>query len=137
MNPAKKLSPEKETDIVILKFNGGDIRVSLNETETAKKLLEILPVKSRVNTWGDEIYFEIPLGAGPENGIEIVDIGTVAFWPPGNALCIFFGLTPASETDKPQAASPVNVIGDLVNKNDIEYLKTIRSGDTVTVDRIK
>ncbi|MGZ5511731.1 MAG: cyclophilin-like fold protein, partial [Nitrososphaeraceae archaeon] len=59
-----------------------DIKVQLNETKTAKELFGILPINSNVNRWGDEIYFSIPLKANIENGIEEVDIGTVAFWPP-------------------------------------------------------
>jgi hypothetical protein len=108
-----------------------DIIVQLNETKTAKELLGILPISSNVNTWGDEIYFSIPLKADIENGIEEVDIGTVAFWPPGSALCIFFGKTPASQGNKPQAASPVTIIGNIVNTEVIKELKKVRSGEKI------
>ncbi len=108
-----------------------DIKVQLNETKTAKELLEILPISSNVNTWGDEIYFSIPLKADIENGIEEVDIGTVAFWPPGSALCIFFGKTPASQGNKPQAASPITVIGNIINIEIIRELKKVRSGEKI------
>ena len=108
-----------------------DIKVQLNETKTAKELLGILPISSNVNRWGDEIYFSIPLKANIENGIEEVDIGTVAFWPPGSALCIFFGRTPASQGDKPQAASPVTVIGNIINIGVIKELKKVRNGEKI------
>ena len=108
-----------------------DIKVQLNETKTAKELLEILPISSNVNTWGDEIYFSIPLKADIENGIEEVDIGTVAFWPPGSALCTFFGKTPASQGNKPQAASPITVIGNIINIEIIRELKKVRSGEKI------
>jgi hypothetical protein len=108
-----------------------DIKVQLNETKTAKELFEILPISSNVNTWGDEIYFSIPLKADIENGIEEVDIGTVAFWPPGSALCIFFGKTPASQGNKPQAASPVTIIGNIVNTEIIKELKKVKSGEKI------
>ena len=108
-----------------------DIKVQLNETKTAKELLEILPISSNVNTWGDEIYFSIPLKADIENGIEEVDIGAVAFWPPGSALCIFFGKTPASQGNKPQAASPITVIGNIINIEIIRELKKVRSGEKI------
>jgi len=108
-----------------------DIKVQLNETKTAKELLGILPISSNVNRWGDEIYFSIPLKADIENGIEEVDIGTVAFWPPGSALCIFFGKTPASQGDKPQAASPVTVIGNIINIEVIKELKKVRNGEKI------
>ena len=108
-----------------------DIKVQLNETKTAKELFGILPITSNVNRWGNEIYFSIPLKANIENGVEEVDIGTVAFWPPGSALCIFFGKTPASQSDKPQAASPVTIIGNIVNIGIIKELKEIRNGEKI------
>ena len=108
-----------------------DIKVQLNETKTAKELLGMLPISSSVNRWGDEIYFSIPLKANIENGVEEVNIGTVAFWPPGSALCIFFGKTPASQGDKPQAASPVTVIGNIINIEIIKELKKVRNGEKI------
>jgi hypothetical protein len=108
-----------------------DIKVQLNDTKTAKELLGILPISSNVNRWGDEIYFSIPLKENIENGIEEVDIGTVAFWPPGSALCIFFGKTPASQGDKPQAASPVTIIGNIINIEIIKELKKVRNGEKI------
>jgi uncharacterized protein len=108
-----------------------DIKVQLNETKTAKEFFGILPINSNVNTWGDEIYFSIPLKADIENGIEEVDIGTIAFWPPGSALCIFFGKTPASQGNKPQAASPVTVIGTIVNTEVIMELKKVKNGEKI------
>jgi uncharacterized protein len=108
-----------------------DIKVQLNETKTAKELFGILPFSSNANTWGDEIYFSIPLKADIENGVEEVDIGTVAFWPPGSALCIFFGRTPVSQGNKPQAASPVTIIGNIINTDIIKELKKVRSGEKI------
>jgi uncharacterized protein len=108
-----------------------DIKVQLNETKTAKEFFEILPISSNVNVWGNEIYFSIPLKADIENGIEEVDIGTIAFWPPGSALCIFFGKTPASRGNKPQAASPVTIIGSIINTEIIKELKKVRSGEKI------
>jgi uncharacterized protein len=119
---------KKKINILVGKF---DIKVELNETKTARELLGILPISSNVNRWGDEIYFSIPLKADIENGVEEVDIGTVAFWPPGNALCIFFGKTPVSRGDKPQAASPVTIIGNIVNIEIIKQLKEIRDGEKI------
>ena len=108
-----------------------DIKVQLNDTKTAKELFAILPISSNVSRWGDEIYFSIPLKADIENGVEEVDIGTVAFWPPGSALCIFFGKTPASQGDKPQAASPVTVIGNIINIEIIKEFKKVRDGEKI------
>jgi len=93
---------ENKIDIITKRYK---FKVELNNSKTSKKMLEILPVKSNVNKWGNEIYFSIPMEAELENGIEVLDIGVVAFWPPGSAFCIFFGKTPASTGEKPQAAS--------------------------------
>jgi len=109
-----------------------DIKVQLNETKTAKEFFEILPISSNVNVWGDEIYFSIPLKADIENGIEEVDIGTIAFWPPGSAICIFFGKTPASQGNKPQAASPVTIIGNIINTEIIKELKKVRNREKIS-----
>jgi uncharacterized protein len=65
--------------------------------------------------------------------VEVVEIGTVAFWPPGSALCIFFGRTPASISDKPQAASPVTVIGSVIDEESIKNLKGIKDGEEVKI----
>jgi len=108
-----------------------DIKVQLNETKTAKELFGILPISSNVNRWGDEIYFSIPLKADIEDGIEEVDVGTVAFWPPGSALCIFFGKTPASQSDKPQAANNVKIIDNIIDIEIIKELKKVRNGEKI------
>ena len=107
-------------------------RAKLNSSLSSEKLTGILPVKSVVNRWGDEIYFSIPLEVEIENGKESMEIGDIAFWPPGNAFCIFFGKTPASTDDKPRAASPVTVLGKLT---DIEpdILRKVRSGETIEI----
>jgi uncharacterized protein len=132
--PAKESSTQKIINISTGKFN---IQVKLNETQTAKKLIEALPVSSTVNRWGDEIYFSIPVQAAIENSVGEVDVGTVAFWPPGSALCIFFGPTPASSSDRPRAASPVNIIGKIAGYKDIEgiieKLREAKSGEEIKV----
>lgn len=126
----KKDEIENIISIVTEKFT---IKAKLNDTKTAKKLLKILPAYSRVNKWGDEIYFSIPMKMEIENGVEVVEVGTVAFWPPGSALCIFFGKTPASISDKPQAASSVTVIGSVIGEESIKSLKAIKDGEEVQV----
>ena len=93
----------KKIEIV---FNGSIIEAMLNDLETSKKLIKILPIKSVVNLWGSEIYFEVPIEADLENGKELMEIGNIAFWPPGNSLCIFFGPTPVGDGTQPRAISP-------------------------------
>lgn len=108
-------------------------KVKLNNSKTSQKILGILPVTSYLNTWGNEIYFSIPMEAELENGVETLDIGTVAFWPPGSSLCIFFGKTPASAGEKPQAASPVTVVGSIEDKKSLPGLKKVKSGEKIEI----
>ncbi|GAH24031.1 unnamed protein product [marine sediment metagenome] len=105
--------------------------VELNDSKTSQEIIKKLPIVSRSNIWGDEIYFQIPVHSELENGIEILDTGSVAYWPPGNAFCIFFGKTPASTGDKPQAASPVTVIGKIIDNKSLPDLKKISNGDII------
>ena len=91
------------------------LEAELNDTATAAKIGEALPIRTPFNTWGDEIYFSIPVDAELDDSAqEVVEIGDLGYWPPGNAFCIFFGLTPVSEPGKIMPASAVNVIGKVV-----------------------
>lgn len=98
--------------------------VELNETKIAKAVYNALPIEAEGNFWGNEIYFEIPIKMGNEKPTEDLKVGDLAYWPPGNALCIFYGKTPASINEKPKPASPVTIIGEI--KGDLEKLKSIR-----------
>jgi len=105
----------------------------LNDTKTADAIWEALPIEARANTWGDEIYFSIPVRLGEENAQEVVEMGDLGYWPPGNAFCIFFGPTPASRGDEIRPASPVNVFGKL--EGDPAVFKKVRSGEKVRVEK--
>ena len=120
----------KKIAITIEDFKVG---ASLDDSETAKKIWEALPIKSRVNTWGDEIYFSIPVNVGLENAKEVVSEGDLGYWPPGNAFCIFFGLTPASQGDEIRPASPVNIFGKVIG--DSKVFKKISSGAKIIIEK--
>ena len=91
------------------------LEAELNDTATAAKIGAALPVRTSFNTWGDEIYFSIPVDAELDDSAqEVVDVGDLGYWPPGSAFCIFFGLTPVSEPGRIMPASAVNVIGKVV-----------------------
>jgi hypothetical protein len=91
------------------------IEAELNDTPTAKKIAAALPIRTSFNTWGDEIYFAIPVDAElDDNAQEVVEIGDLGYWPTGNAFCIFFGQTPVSQPGKIMPASAVNLIGKVV-----------------------
>jgi uncharacterized protein len=108
-----------------------ELEAWLNETKTANKVFEALPITSTMNTWGDEIYFTIPVAAVPEDAREVVNLGDIAYWPPGKAMCIFFGKTPVSKGDEIRPASPVNIIGKL--EGDYKSLKKVKDGEEITI----
>jgi hypothetical protein len=112
-----------------------DLKVdaSLNESETAQKIWKNLPIEGSVNTWGAEIYFSIPVNVGLENAKAVVSEGDLAYWPPGNAFCIFFGLTPASQGDEIRPASPVNIFGKVIG--DPKVFKKVSSGAKIIVEK--
>jgi hypothetical protein len=108
------------------------VEAEMLDTPTAKKILEVLPLESSANVWGDEIYFDIPLNIElePEAGAD-VEIGDLAYWPAGPAFCIFFGPTPVSKEDQPRAYSPVNVFGRIIGN--AKQFKGVSSGAVVKV----
>ena len=96
----------------------------LNDTPTAKKIAGVLPLSSHFNTWGDEIYFTIPVESELDpDAVEEVQLGDLGYWPTGRAFCIFFGPTPLSRDGKIIPASAVNVIGHVTD--DAKRLKGV------------
>jgi len=120
-----------------IKITAGDVSIEaeLNDSKTANLIWEALPIRESGSTWGDEIYFSIPVRAKSENPKEVVEFGDIAYWPPGTAFCIFFGPTPASRGNEIRPASVVNVVGKLLgNPKDF---KTVRSGAEVVLERVE
>ncbi|MFE0187001.1 cyclophilin-like fold protein [Streptomyces sp. NPDC059008] len=112
----------------------GQLTATLDDTPTAAALVAALPVDSTAHTWGDEVYFDTGLTPALEaDARQVVEPGTVAFWPPGNALALPYGPTPISEGDKPRLASPCNVLGRI--DGDPRALATVRSGDPIHVQK--
>lgn len=101
--------------------------------QTVKALWAVLPITARANTWGNEIYFSIGIKIARENANEVVEKGALAYWPPGEAFCIFFGPTPASRGNEIRAASPVNIFGKI--SGDPEIFKKVRHGDEIVIDK--
>ena len=105
----------------------------LNETPTAQKIAAALPLRTSFNTWGDEIYFAIPVDADLDDSAQdIVEVGDLGYWPPGKAWCIFFGQTPVSQPGKIMPASAVNVIGKVLG--DATALKAVMREREVVVE---
>jgi hypothetical protein len=99
---------------------------------TREAIGDVLPLEGDAAKWGDELYVSIPVDAESENARAEVEVGTVAYWPQGNALCLFWGPTPASVDGTPRAASPVNVVARI---DDVSDLATVDSGAHVRVER--
>jgi hypothetical protein len=121
--------------IMKIKINIGKMSMmaDLNDSLTARKIFEILPLTTSLNTWGDEIYFSIPINSHlDETSKEVVEIGDLGYWPPGSAFCIFFGMTPMSSPGKIVPASAVNVIGNILG--DPQDFKMVMSESKVTVE---
>lgn len=114
----------------------GQVMVELRPDKNPKTVDAVwaaLPFQGHANTWGEEIYFAVGIGAEREEAQQVVERGDVAYWPPGDALCIFFGPTPASRGDEIRAASPVNVFGRVLGNPAV--FARVQQGDAVTVSK--
>lgn len=108
------------------------IKAQIFDTPTGKVIAKALPLTGAVNRWGGEIYFSIPVSAELEpNSREVVKAGELAYWPPGKAFCIFFGPTPASQSNECRPASAVNVFGKI--SGDLSGLWNVQNGASVSV----
>jgi hypothetical protein len=118
-----------------IKITAGQVEAwaTLNDTHTAQKIWEALPLEARAQKWGDEIYFSIPVECEPVNPKETVERGDLGYWEPGSAFCIFFGPTPMSVGDEIRPASPVTVFGHL--EGDPTVFRAVRSGSKIVVER--
>jgi hypothetical protein len=109
---------KKLIKVVFSEFNES-LSVELDDSRsprTVKAILENLPIETIVNKWGQELYTgRTPIVAQEENAKSEVGLLDVAFWPEGNALCLFYGPTPISKVGKIVPASPVNIVGRIVS----------------------
>ena len=104
------------------------------DTGCAKAISDILPIKTRPSEWGNEFYFEIPVKmALDETATKIVKIGDIGYWPPGNALAIFFGPTPMSSGEEPVPASEVNLVGKITGH--AELLRHAKGSRSISIER--
>jgi hypothetical protein len=114
---------------------GVEFHARLNDTATARAIVDALPIHGEANRWGGEIYFAIPVRAALESGArEVLKAGEIGYWPPGTALCIFFGPTPASEGNEIRAASGINIVGRIEGK--LDELWSVSDGAEVAITRL-
>lgn len=110
----------------------GKIEAELHDTPTARTIAEALPLEARASTWGEEIYFEIPVQSGlDDTAREVVAAGDLGYWPRGRALCLFFGPTPISGPGEIRPASAVNIVGRLAGN--LDNLRNIADGTIIKI----
>ena len=119
---------------IILKFNNKELILKLRNTQTAELIYNALPFRSKVNRWGEEIYFDTPLNIDLDtNARSVIEYGEIAFWSAGSAIAIGYGKTPASLGDEIRLISPANVWADCEFEK--EYIHSIKEGETVSVEK--
>ncbi len=118
---------------IVIRVGSLSLEAALDDTPTARQIASALPIQTAFNTWGDEIYFGIPVEAGlDETAREVVDLGDLGYWPPGNAFCIFFGLTPMSQPGEIRPASAVNIVGRVIG--DATQLKQVMDAPEIVIE---
>ena len=121
---------------ILISFEHKTFNATLNESPTAQAIWGALPIEGHATTWGDEIYFEIPVEMPQEDDArQEVEVGELGYWPVGNAFCIFFGPTPISTDEKPRAYSPVNILGEI--HADPDELRSVQDGEPVRLTRLE
>ena len=131
MNTPTEKVPERR-----IRITAGQVSATavLHQTPTADAIWSALPIEARANTWGDEIYFSIPVKAALEKDAqEVVQLGDLGYWPPGTAFCIFFGPTPTSHGDEIRPASAVNIVGKV--QGDPKVFKRVLDGAKIVIER--
>ena len=116
-----------------IRSGGIEMVADLNDSRTAQAISEALPLSARANTWGDEIYFPIPVEQKlDQTAVELVEVGDLGYWPTGRAFCIFFGPTPLSRGDEIRPASAINIVGKVLG--DPRAFKAVRDGDLMELE---
>jgi hypothetical protein len=119
---------------IIIKAGEIEAKAELNESVTAGAIWQALPLEGSANTWGEEIYFRIPISQDLEpEAREIVELGDLGYWPQGEAFCIFFGATPISEPGEIRPASAVNIVGQLLG--DPKDFLSVPAGSSVRIEK--
>ena len=119
---------------IVIEAGAVKARAKLADTAAARRIYQALPLQAVARTWGDEVYFEVPVEeALDESAQEVVTAGDLGYWPSGAALCVFFGPTPISGPGEIRPASAVNIVGRLLGEPAV--FKAVSAGATITVSR--
>lgn len=131
------LAVDEESVMMKIVIKAGEIEAEaeLNASATAKAIWQALPIEGSANTWGEEIYFRIPVSEALEpDAKELVQLGDLGYWPQGEAFCIFFGATPISGPGEIRPASAVNIVGRL--KSDPQRFLSVSAGTSIRIESI-
>jgi hypothetical protein len=119
---------------IVIRAGGSSFEGELDDSVTGRAIYDALPLRASGQRWGGEIYFGIGVRCELEEGSrDEMEAGELAYWPPGQAFCIFFGATPASGGDEIRAASAVNVVGRI--KGDLSGLWDVPDGAEVLIEK--
>jgi hypothetical protein len=121
-----------------IRFDFGSLTLDadLFDTPTAEAVAAALPIASKAQTWGEEVYFEIPVKVARENGARaVVTPGEVAYWPDGHCIALGFGRTPMSQGNECRLASPCNIFGKITG--DVKSLAKVKVGTRVKVTSLE
>ena len=120
-----------------IRFDFGTLTLDaeLLDTPTAKAVAAKLPITSSALTWGEEVYFDVPVNVKREaDARAVITPGEIAFWPDGPAIAIGFGRTPISKGGETRLASPCNVFAKALG--DVKALGVVMAGTKVVVTKI-
>jgi hypothetical protein len=133
--PAQPHLDKEDSMRIRISWRNHEALATLEDTPTARSLVAALPCDSMANTWGQEVYFEVPVQAELEpEARQVVDPGTICFWVQGSSLALPFGPTPVSRGSECRLVTEVNVLGRL--EGDPHVLASVRDGDAIRVERV-
>tara|TARA_B100000029_G_C17609840_1_gene969134 strand:+ start:9940 stop:10320 length:381 start_codon:yes stop_codon:yes gene_type:complete len=117
-----------------ISWKTGNISALLKNTPSTQALIKVLPIESYANTWGEEVYFSVPMSVSLEKDArQVVAPGTICFWVEGNSLALPFGPTPISEGNESRLATACNILGEI--EEEANTLQSIQPGEKITVEK--
>ena len=121
---------------MIINYNDFNLIIKLNNSQTSKAIQKLNDYKTKINTWGEEVYFETPLKTAKlePNSRDVINLGEVAYWVEGSSIAIGFGPTPASLGNEIRLVTNVNIIGNYdVSDANLQFLKNLNDNSKINI----